>query len=53
MTINGSETVLRHYYRAGAEIELRATNEDFPSLKLSADEIEIHGLYRGLLRPVD
>ena len=53
VTINGTETLLRHYYRAGADIELRASNDDFPVLKLSADEIQIHGLYRGLLRPVD
>lgn len=51
VTINGTETFLRHYYRKGADVELRATNEDFPALRLSGDEIEIRGVYRGLLRP--
>jgi repressor LexA len=51
ITVNGSETTLRKFYRAGADIELRSSSDDFPSLRLSADEIEIHGVYRGLLRP--
>ena len=53
VTINGGETILRRFYRAGADIELRASSDDFPVLRLSADQIEIHGVYRGLLRPID
>lgn len=51
VTINGSETTLRKFYRRGADVELRSSNDDFPALCLAADDIEIHGVYRGLLRP--
>ena len=53
VTVNGDEPILRNYYRAGADIELRSTNGSFPDIRLSGDEVEIHGIYRGLLRPVN
>ena len=53
VTINSRETLLRHYFRAGADIELRAASELYPPIRLSADEIEIRGVYRSLLRPAD
>jgi len=51
-TIEKKRTVLKSYYRAGAYIELRPANERYETLRLSADKIEIQGVYRGLLRPL-
>ena len=51
-TIEKKRTVVKNYYRAGAYIELRPANERYETLRLSADKIEIQGVYRGLLRPL-
>ncbi len=55
--LDQSRTVLRKYYRAGAQIELRSgevrkTDRDGKLIRLEADSVEIKGLFRGLLRPV-
>ncbi len=52
--LNKESAVLRKYYRAGAEIELRAADEtdEEEIIRLAADRVEIKGVYRGLLRPV-
>lgn len=51
-TIENKRTVVKNYYRAGAYIELRPANERYETLRLSADKIEIQGVYRGLFRPL-
>lgn len=51
-TIEKKRTVLNHYFRAGAFVELRPANDRYETLRLSADQIEIQGVYRGLLRPL-
>jgi repressor LexA len=43
--------VLRKYYRAGAQIELCASDESGEIIRLAADRVEIMGIFRGLLRP--
>ncbi len=48
--LNGTRAVFRKYYRAGADIELRTSDEDAEAIRLPADRIEIRGTYRGLLR---
>ena len=50
--VEQKRTVLNQYYRAGANIELRPTNEKFETTRLAADKIEIQGVFRGLLRPL-
>ncbi len=45
-------TVLRKYYRAGAQIELCSSDEGGEIIRLAADRVEIMGVFRGLLRPV-
>jgi SOS-response transcriptional repressor LexA len=52
--LNQNRSVLRKYYRAGAEIELRTADESDKDeiIRLAADRVEIKGVYRGLLRPV-
>jgi repressor LexA len=51
-TIEKKRTVLKNYFRVGAYIELRPANERYDTLRLTADKIEIQGVYRGLLRPL-
>ncbi|MCU1289954.1 MAG: LexA repressor, repressor LexA [Acidobacteria bacterium] len=51
-TIEKKRTIVKNYYRVGAYIELRPANERYETLRLSADKIEIQGVYRGLLRPL-
>lgn len=50
--VERKRTVLKNYYRAGAYIELRPTNERYEIIRLTADKIEIQGVFRGLLRPL-
>ena len=45
--------VLRKYYRAGAEIELCSADDDGEIIRIAADRIEILGVFRGLLRPIN
>lgn len=47
-----NRAVLNNFYRDGAFIELRPSNPEFESIRLSADQVEIKGVYRGLLRPL-
>lgn len=42
---------LKQFYRDGAHIELRPANNDYITLKLPANKVEILGVYRGLIRP--
>jgi repressor LexA len=50
--IDEEMSVLRGHYRDGSRIELRASNERFDPIRLPADQVEIMGVYRGLLRPI-
>jgi repressor LexA len=51
-TIENRRTVLKNYYRSGAYIELRPANQRYDTIRLSADKIEIQGVFRGLIRPL-
>lgn len=46
-------TLLRCFFRSGAHIELRPANSDFEDLRLPADKVEVLGIVRGLIRPID
>ena len=50
--LNKKQTVLRKYYRAGAEIELCTADENGEVIRIAADQIELLGIFRGLLRPM-
>lgn len=50
--IGDRETVLKKYYRHGANIELRPANDNFQSKIISADQITIEGVVRGVMRPI-
>ncbi len=49
--LNMKQAVLRRYYRAGADIELRPADENDEIIRVAADRVEIKGIFRGLLRP--
>ncbi|HLM02296.1 MAG TPA: S24 family peptidase, partial [Pyrinomonadaceae bacterium] len=46
-----SRVFLKRFYRNGANIELRSANQNYQTIRLSADKISIHGVLHGLLRP--
>lgn len=50
--IEDRESVIKKYYRRGADVELRPANENYQSILVSADKISIEGVVRGLLRPI-
>ncbi len=50
--VQKKRTVLNIFYRAGASIELHPANVRFEITRLSADQIQIQGVYRGLIRPL-
>jgi repressor LexA len=51
--LDDRDTVLRKYFRENADIELRSSDSDADAIRLTADRVEIKGVYRGLLRPLD
>lgn len=50
--VDNQETVLKSFYRDGAFIELRPANDEYETIRMPADQVEIKGIYRGLLRPL-
>ena len=50
--LNKKQIVLRKFYRAGSDIELCPADEDSEIMSIAADQIELLGIYRGLLRPM-
>ena len=44
--------VLKIFYRDGANVELRPANDNYNSIRLAANKVEIRGIFRGLLRPL-
>ena len=52
VVIRKKTAILREYCRSGAQVELRPANEDFESIIVPADKVEVKAVFRGLLRPV-
>jgi repressor LexA len=50
--INNSSITLKRIYRNGANVELRPANENYQTINLPADKVEIKGIFRGLIRPL-
>lgn len=48
----GKEMILGLYYQMGGETEIRPANADQDAHVFSADEVEVQGVMRGLLRPI-
>ena len=51
VTIGGRETLLRRLFRDASRVELRPANDDFQSISLPANTVQIEGIYRALIRP--
>ncbi len=51
VTVKKKETMLRIFFREGSKVELACSNEGDAGLRLPADQVEIHGVFRALIRP--
>jgi repressor LexA len=49
--VDGSHATLKRIYRRGAEVELRPANSQLEPIKVPANQVQIQGIFRGLLRP--
>lgn len=50
--LDDGRVVLRKYCRDGAELELSAAGDNSEVIRITADRVEIKGVFRGLLRPM-
>ncbi|HUF04530.1 MAG TPA: S24 family peptidase [Aridibacter sp.] len=48
--VDKKRLTLGNYFRKGSAVEIRPSNESYEPVRAQADNIEILGLYRGLLR---
>ena len=53
VVIQNKKTVLKKFYRQGANVELRSANINCDSILFPADKIVIRGILCGILRPVN
>ncbi len=51
--IQKKKTVIKKFYRQGANIELRPANPHFVSIILPADKVSVKGILCGILRPLN
>ncbi|MFL6227239.1 MAG: LexA family protein, partial [Pyrinomonadaceae bacterium] len=49
--IEGQRATLKRLYRFGREVELRPANSQLEPIRLSAQQVQVQGIFRGLLRP--
>ena len=49
--IEGTRATLKRLFRFGHEVELRPANSQLAPLRLRAAQVEVQGIFRGLLRP--
>jgi repressor LexA len=50
--IGGDRVIFKRIFRDGANVELRPSNKTYEPIKISADKVEIKGIFRGLIRPI-
>ena len=50
--IEKNKIALKSFHRDGSNIELRPANKDYDLIRLSAEKVQILGVFRALLRPV-
>jgi repressor LexA len=50
--VNGARIVLKRFFRRGANVELKPANPKYETLRLDADQVEVLGIHRGLIRPL-
>jgi repressor LexA len=49
--IEGTRATLKRLFRFGHEVELRPANSQLAPMRLRASQVEVQGIFRGLLRP--
>ena len=49
--VGGSHATLKRLYRFGREVELRPANSSHAPIRLPALQVQVQGIFRGLLRP--
>ena len=49
--IEGTRATLKRLFRFGHEVELRPANSQLAPMRLRAAQVEVQGIFRGLLRP--
>jgi len=50
--VNSDRVTMKRIFRDGANVELRPSNENYETLTIPADKVEIKGIFRGLIRPL-
>jgi len=50
--VNTDRVIFKRIFREGANVELRPSNDNYETILIPADKIEIKGIYRGLIRPL-
>jgi repressor LexA len=50
--VDGSRATLKRLHRFGREVELRPANSQLAPIRLPAAQVQVQGIFRGLLRPV-
>jgi repressor LexA len=49
--VEGQRATLKRLYRFGREVELRPANSQLQPMRLPAYQVQVQGIFRGLLRP--
>ena len=49
--IEGARATLKRLFRFGTEVELRPANSNLDPIRLPASQVQVQGIFRGLLRP--
>jgi repressor LexA len=50
--VQKKQILLRKFFRSGADVELREGDPGARALRLSAEVIEVIGVFKGLIRPI-
>ena len=50
--VEGQRATLKRLYRFGREVELRPANSQLEPIRVPAYQVQVQGIFRGLLRPV-
>jgi repressor LexA len=50
--VDGQRATLKRLFRFGREVELRPANSQLEPIRLPAYQVQVQGIFRGLLRPV-
>jgi repressor LexA len=49
--IEGARATLKRLFRFGSDVELRPANSQIAPIRLPASQVQVQGIFRGLLRP--